>query len=75
MIDTATAVAARPAERRHGSAQPSSRPRIPIEVLAKAVERARQELRGSVAEEALPEMALRLARHRMLLAGETAQQS
>jgi hypothetical protein len=69
MIDTATAVAERRAERRRtigdGSAPASGR-RIPIEVLAKAVERARSELRGSVAEEALPEMALRLARHRML---------
>jgi hypothetical protein len=73
MIDTATGVATRPAERRrtlgHDSAAPP-RPRIPIEALAQAVERARHELRGSVAEEALPEMALRLARHRMLTAAE-----
>jgi len=79
MIDTASPAAIRSAERRrtlgHDSAPPGRR-RIPIEVLAKAVERARQELRGSVAEEALPEMALRLARHRMHLAGEvTTRQS
>ncbi|HEX2902292.1 MAG TPA: hypothetical protein VHO01_02450 [Jatrophihabitans sp.] len=33
--------------------------------LAQSVERAMLDLRGSVAQEALPEMAIRLARHRL----------
>ena len=41
-------------------------PRISSEALGQAVERALHDLRGSVAAEALPEMAIRLARHRLL---------
>ena len=41
-------------------------PRISSDVLGQAVERALRDLKGSVAPEALPEMAVRLARHRML---------
>ncbi|HEU5269391.1 MAG TPA: hypothetical protein VFU36_05645 [Jatrophihabitans sp.] len=41
-------------------------PRISSDALGQAVERALRDLRGSVAPEALPEMAVRLARHRML---------
>jgi hypothetical protein len=37
-------------------------------VMARWVERALRDLRGSVAEEALPEMAVQLAQHRLLLA-------
>jgi hypothetical protein len=41
-------------------------PRIPPGVLARSVERAIHDLSGSVAAEALPEMAARLAQHRLL---------
>jgi len=41
-------------------------PRIPPHLLATSVEQALRDLRGSVSDEALPEMAVRLARHRLL---------
>jgi hypothetical protein len=41
-------------------------PRIPPHLLARSVEQALRDLRGSVSDEALPEMAVRLARHRLL---------
>jgi hypothetical protein len=68
MIATATAVTAPPAGSRRmvGDDTTPLLQRIPADQLAQAVERALRELRASVAAEALPEMAVRLARHRML---------
>ncbi|MFL6162535.1 MAG: hypothetical protein ACJ74U_09915 [Jatrophihabitantaceae bacterium] len=45
--------------------EPIGAPRIPVGVLAESVEQALCDLSRSVSAEALPEMAMRLARHRL----------
>jgi len=66
MTETATAVQPADLPRRLvDELDPIFAPHIPPRVLAQSVEQALHDLRGSVSAEALPEMAVRLARHRL----------
>lgn len=77
MSETAVAVATRRPVRPHRRPTDEPEPeivRVPPFVLDRWVQQALRDLRNSVSAEDLPEMAVRLAQHRLLLAHRTPQQ-